>query len=1226
MKKGAANAMKRRILWSACAMVGWALCCFAAEQQMDAFGAATAAPFKKAPVIDGKVEAGEWDGAVRTSGFQMLFGAGAGMLEPRTGTSYFGFTPERLYIAVVSEYPPDGKDHSSGTARDKDYIFDESIEIWLDPNRDRRQSQQGDLRFYQMIANAQGGIYDISFDPKTGPNTGWNGNWEFANSIDHERHVWTAELSLPFADIGWKPNEAIGKTVGVLIARNFKAPWEQATWFPVTGAFVDWYRYAAIHLTKDAPSVQITSLGENVHKGELQLRATIANPGTARKAVVNLFVASSDMPELKETKEIDLPAGGSVEYAFDVPPNRLHETAQHSLSFDVVSPDGNTTYIHYRLKWSQEREKKWHYRVGPDPEAAVRFAYYPSYKFVRLLVDTRELGKEPEVQIKSGKLVITGPDGKEVLNQRLAWDKPPFKQEFQVGDLADGSYKLVVTLDGWKEPFERSFKRIHFPWEGNKLGITDEVVPPFTPVSVKGNTVSVVFRGYVLDGLGLWKSVKASGNVSAGGPKELLAAPMVLRVNDGESLAGTGEFTRKEATEAVYEGRAQHSSVTVKTRCITEVDGCTRVELSLLPGTKDEELRALWLEVPLVDELMPLWHVSTTALRINPAGATPRGEGVVWDSRDFPDGNWYGNFKCYLWLGAEERGFCWFADNDAGWVLNVDEKDPARSVPCQQLIRKDGVLTLRVNLVQKPVKLVEPRNIVFGIMASPAKPMRADWRQTEFHFPSVFNMGYATPATYCAKSPWGNDFAIADWCYARRTGKEGPSQEEMEAWKERNFPKDMDPEFRDGAIKLAVNSFLGAFRPGQKYYKMYFDEFHTTAQTHPESHVFQSEWSGEWYRPLLERPTKQDHKMWGIGVSGIVASHRDFACWYGAEWVKRGIGLYFDNAFPSRAYDTLTTAAYKLAGERVQPSAGMWARREYLKRIWVIHRQFAPPDALPAMMIHMTNTHIIPYMVWNDENLDLEWKFGPEPQQSKFHHEFLRAESLGRQSGNVPYVIDKVMDARTAEENHIAHRTKFGAMMVHEIRWWGWGEDVEADLIRIVKDFGYGLDDCQVFNYWDDGFPVKASDAEAKSLLLKRNGELLLVVCTWNPNPAEVKFAFDAAALGMKPATAEDAERASCLPVWTKRVEEARAAAERAAQKVAAAEEALGKAADDDARQKAARMLESARAEAQKAATALSGAEQRVKSYGALALSWDAAACVLTIPMEGFGVRIVRLK
>jgi hypothetical protein len=256
--------------------------------------AATASPFKKAPTVDGRIEPGEWDGAVGTSGFAQA--PNTGRLVARTGTTRFGFCGDRLYIAVVSEYPPTGKDHSSGTARDKDYVFDESVEIWLDPNRANRERGEGDQRFFQMNANAAGGLYDISFDAKKGPDTGWNGNWEFANFVDHTTHVWTAEISLPFADLGWAPGSAVGRTLGVLVSRNFKAPWEQSTWFPVVGAFVDWSRYAAITLTGDAPAVAIESLGENLHKPHLQLRARVANPGPARKAKVRLNLSSSDMP------------------------------------------------------------------------------------------------------------------------------------------------------------------------------------------------------------------------------------------------------------------------------------------------------------------------------------------------------------------------------------------------------------------------------------------------------------------------------------------------------------------------------------------------------------------------------------------------------------------------------------------------------------------------------------------------------------------------------------------------------------------------------------------------------------------------------------------------------------------------------------------------------------------------------------------------------------------
>lgn len=1087
------------------------------------YGAATVAPFAKAPTIDGRIGPGEWDGAVGLTGFQAL--NAPGFLEARLGQAWIGFTPEAVYLAVVSEFPPDGKEHAACTNRDSDVIFDECVEVWLDPNRANRDAATGDLTFYQFIGNARGTIYDVAFHPKDGPNTGWNGAWEFANTVDHEKHLWTAEIRLPFADLGWKPGEALGRELGVLLARNYKAPWSQATLFTTCGAFVDWYRYAAIRLTPDAPSVQITALGDNLFNGDLELRATIFNPGPARQVKVAALTTSSDMPERRDEKLLDLPAGGRVPYSFDVT-SFYHGNAQHRLALHVSSADGQDTYLRYTMPWTQAPDRKWHYRIGPDPDAAVRMAYYPSYRFVRVQIDTRELGQEAEAAVKKGTVRITGAGGAKVLEEAIALGPPPFVREFQVGDLADGEYTVTVTLDGWKDPFVRNFTRKHFPFEGNRLGITDQVLAPFTPVAVAGDTVQVVGRAYALDGLGLPRSVTSLG-------RELLAAPIVLVADGKEVLRGTGAFVATTPLEAVYEGAATLPAAIVKTRCTIELDGCVKVELGLEPGARslepDGQLKSLWLDIPLRDAEMPLWHVTSTTLRVNPAGSTPSGEGLIWDSTRFADGNWFGNFKCYLWLGDVERGLCWFADNDRGWELGLDAKGQP-NVACQQLFRQDGVLTLRVNLVQPPVAIQEPRTIVFGLMASPGKPMPKDWRLVDYRDQSAFNMCYTAPTTFSSKQPWGNDFTIADWCYARRTGRPGPKPEEIEVWKQRNFPADMDPKFRESMINLALGPFYGNFSPQQKYYTMYFDEFHTTAQAHRETHVFQSEWSGAWYGKLLDHPTREDHKMWGIGVAGVVPSHRDFACWYAAEWVRRGIGCYFDNAFPTRAYDLLTTNAYRLPNGQVQPSAGIWARRDYLRRIWTIHRTLAPPDAIPVIMIHMTNTLILPYMVWGDQNLDLEWKFGPEPQQSKFTPDFLRAESCGRQTGSVPFVLDRILDAKSKAEEAVAARTKFGVMAVHECRWWG--REHYGDLVKLMLDFGYGQEDCTVWNYWQPECPVTASDPDCKLLVLKRGVELFLVACTWNPQPATVRFTVDAAAAGVAPAAAVNAEKPD--EVWPK--------------------------------------------------------------------------------------------
>ena len=1082
---------------------------------------ATLAELVKPPIVDGKLEAGEWDRAVRIAGFQGIQPMDA--LEPRGGFTCAGFTGSRLYVCVVSDMPPDGKLHASQTNRDSNVVFDESIEIWIDPNRERRETKEGDQAFYQLIGNPIGTILDVRFDPNKGaPDAGWNGDWEFANAVDRDKLTWTAELSIPWKDVGWPEGKpVIGRQIGLLVARNFKAPWVQSTWFRHQGSFVTWSEFPLLTLTKDTPVAQIMTLGDDPFSGEIRPQVRISNPGPARKAKIHLQLTSSDMPGRNDEAILELPAGGDAIYEY-TRGTAFHAESRHVMLLNVNDADTGRPYLAYRLNWGKpSRDKTWYYRVGPDPAAAVRISYYPTYRFVRLKIDTSALGEEAE-KAHSGTAVVTDEAGKELVNEKVTWEGTRTVREFKLPVLPDGTYTLAFALDGREEPFVRTFRRIHFPFEGNRLGFTKKVYPPFEPVKVDGRSVNVVLRTYQVGDLGLWDSVRSLD-------KEILAAPITLKA-DGRVVQGNVRLVESDDQKAVYEGTAATPALSVKTRCTTEYDGCMKVEMELRPGTEQKELKGLRLEIPVKDDLAPLWHVTTSGLRTNPVGSTPKGQGDVWDSTQFPDGNWYGNFKCYAWIGGEERGICWFADNDRGWVLDVDEKNPENSAPCLSLDRAGGVLTLRVNLIQKPFTITRPRKIVFGLMASPAKPLPTYWRRMLYNhtrpgYLNVQHMGseyWGSPTHCAAKYPINGDLSVLDKMQEMRlTGDISSVEEFTRRWAERNLPADlpMDEKVpgtdktKEGLISLVRGPSLHRMANRPEFQCVYWEEFHSTYGGHPEMEIFRDEWTG-------------DHTS-GTGL--LAPSYQDFACWYGAHFLRRSLGLYLDNAFPKRAYDPLTTPAYRLPNGQMQPSAGMWAHREYLKRLWVLHQQIRIDEAKPIMLIHMTNTHIVPLFSFNEANLDLEWFYGPEPQQSKYPHDLLRAESIGLQSGCVPFVLASVLHTKTPEEKRIAERTRFGVAMVHEIKAYMPGHD--GRLLYRVLDFGYGMDDCTVHNYWHDDYPVKASNDDVKSLLLVRGGKAMLVLCTWNRKPETVTLTFDTRALGMTPAKATDAETGEALKV-----------------------------------------------------------------------------------------------
>ena len=1076
-------------------------------------GAATVSLFETPPKVDGTIRPGEWDGALRIQGF---YGLGRGCMQDKVSASWLGYTRERLFIAVASELPPDGKLRAMEMERaPEDTLYGAGgIELWIDANRGQRSKTQKQLPYVQFISNASGAVFDKKYGlAGKPPSVAWDGDWEVGNDIHEstdekspiqsENGIWVIEVSVPFKDLGLE-KDPVGQTIGCMVGRNWKRRrGGQMSWFPHSGFYSNWGAYPTIRLTEDEPSVQIVSLGENFFKSHLQLQARIHNPtDRSRKVHILATATSSDMPSRKDDTTLTLKPNGYTPYEFEV--KSFHEHARHKLHFVVKDVDADTPYLDYTMPWRKPGRAKWRTEeAGPEPKKAVRLAYYPSYGFFRITADPREVNLRPG-SVQHADITVSGPGGEEMLSKSMNWESVPATQRFDIGtDLAPGEYTVEVRLKGYDHLFTRKFQREYFVWEGNRLGVTKKVYPPFKPIKRDGNDVSVVMRRYTQEGLGLWTSVRARGNDLGSEMLEVLAGPVSLKVNDGAVLKGQGQFTATGNQKTVYRGNAAHPAVSVDLQCITHYDGAMRVEMTLRPGEAGEELDALWLEIPVREEVATLFHATETGLRNNPAGGVPAGDGAVWDSKNVPSSGWYGNFKPYVWAGGVERGICWFADNDRGWVLDVNPQNPDQSVPSQELIRRDGQVVIRVNMIQKPVTIDEPRNVVFGLMATPGKPMPRNWRNIFFRQRPVNSRSlhwmaaqyWGSPTVMYSKLPIDQDTSVLSALQAQRLGA-GNWGRFMKAWKEKHLSGDISDKTYKSKKKVTglLSHAARISRGASGFLTVYWEEYHATHGFHPEDEVFGDEW----------------------GRHNYPDTYLDFAVWCGAEFIRRGMGLYFDNTFPKRGTDPVTTTAYRLPNGRIQPSAGMWRQREYLRRIWVLHQQLAPEATKPIMMLHMTNTHVAPYMVFNMSNLDLEWLFGSGTAQSKYPADLLRAETLGLQTGNVPVSLS----ARGGGSRH------FGAMMVHEIR-----VKARGKLLDKLAEFGYTQSDARIYNYWDPNPPLITSDSECKWLMVKHHGELMVLFCTWNPKDTEVKVNLKLGDIGVQAGAARDVESEASMRV-----------------------------------------------------------------------------------------------
>jgi hypothetical protein len=155
----------------------------------------------------------------------------------------------------------------------------------------------------------------------------------------------------------------------------------------------------------------------------------------------------------------------------------------------------------------------------------------------------------------------------------------------------NGNYEAHFALAGLPEPLvlTKSFVRESFPWEGNRLGISGEIYPPYEPVKVDGHDVAVVLRRYTLNGFGLWNKLVTQG-------REILAGPITLRYTTptGEGTWGQQQvtFDTQSSTpqQAVFRTRSESDSVTANAVSTVEMDGCMKVEMELRPGQQPAEI------------------------------------------------------------------------------------------------------------------------------------------------------------------------------------------------------------------------------------------------------------------------------------------------------------------------------------------------------------------------------------------------------------------------------------------------------------------------------------------------------------------------------------------------------------------------------------------------------------------------------------------------------------
>ncbi len=647
------------------------------------------------------------------------------------------------------------------------------------------------------------------------------------------------------------------------------------------------------------------------------------------------------------------------------------------------------------------------------------------------------------------------------------------------------------------------FKREPPPWWKNKIGVSDKVMPGWTPVVIShqssvtsdpaGNglaeqtVIGVILRDIHFNGAALPAKI-----ISAG--EDILAGPVALTAKIAEkevplaSVPGAFRAERKGEVRADFSGRAEGGGITADIKGYIEFDGMMWFQITLSGASAT--VQSLTLSIPFAEDSSRLMHWWSGAHGFrNPKvvhiGAVPAGEGIVFSSLDKERVQLHdkmrGSFIPYLMLTGDRRGLAWFAENDKGWTQSAEK-------PAVTVVRQGKAVIINLNIISEPIPLKEPRTFEFGLHPIPVKNLEPGWRMTPNWgvFPDSFcgfNLKGPRGSTQFFRHPDGMDWEMAKRRYDGLDGSLGAN----------NF----------------VNQFLAQFRreygrdpmPNENCVEgLYYDL--TNISGFPDD---TREWGETWW------PQRYTPEI------------NDYCAWIWDQWLRHGLakGIYYDDCYNHPMDAWPSPVSYKLSDGSIQPGFQWRQPREHLKRT---RQTFIDNGLRPYLCAHTTHTNFIPYHSFFDVILDGEDFYQAPGEDRDFMDSwppdrlrFMNSEKWGLISTWLGW--HKGGDGgrwgqfKTKYWQH--WRAYTAGLLIHDLVWTvGMGSHHEVDSAWL-KSSRLCLDpETKFVGYWDPASPASHRHPGLYVSVWKRPGWCAAAVVNYGKERIEAEVRLDLKAMG----------------------------------------------------------------------------------------------------------------
>jgi len=261
-------------------------------------------------------------------------------------------------------------------------------------------------------------------------------------------------------------------------------------------------------------------------------------------------------------------------------------------------------------------------------------------------------------------------------------------------------------------------------WLNSRIAVDDDICPPFTPLSVRGNTVGILGRKIELGDLGMAGQITSfidMFDIRERG-QAVLREPVAFEIiRDGKAVAFTAaslECTRTSPGIAHFVSTAASGPMTVRVATTVEMDGFIGHVVTVDTETP-VSVDGIRLRLPFTREASR-YFMHQTDMTID----------QVSQKTDFgrtPDAEWSYPAERFelLWLGAHNAGLCLRVPPGQGaWVNDGNGTVARRS-------EADGCT---ITLDTGPMVIDKQASFAFELYATPFKPLsRNGWKMRHYH-------------------------------------------------------------------------------------------------------------------------------------------------------------------------------------------------------------------------------------------------------------------------------------------------------------------------------------------------------------------------------------------------------------------------------------------------------------------------------------------------------------